>query len=84
MYKYFNGLLPILMLFSQNFLIFIIMTQETNHIIILLEIKRSVLTKQLDLWDQSYGTLQIKNIKNAISTKHFWKLYKSSLISSYT
>ena len=25
-----------------------------------------------------------KNIKNAISTKHFRKLYKSSLISSYT
>ena len=25
-----------------------------------------------------------KNIKNVISTKHFRKLYKSSLISSYT
>ena len=25
-----------------------------------------------------------KNIKNATSTKHFRKLYKSSLISSYT
>ena len=39
-----------------NFPTFISMTQETNQIITQLEIKRSLLTKQLELWDQSYGT----------------------------
>ena len=39
------------------------MTQETNQIIIQLEIERSLLTKQLELRDQSYGTLFIKTLK---------------------
>ena len=39
------------------------MTQETDQIIIQLEMKRSLLTKQLELRDQSYGTLMIKTIK---------------------
>ena len=58
MYKYFNGLLPMSFnTFFTIFLIFIIMSQETNQIIIQLEIERSLLTKQLELRDQSYGTL---------------------------
>ena len=57
MYKYFNGLLP--MSFNAFFtkLSDIHMTQEINLIIIQQEIKRSLLTKQLELRDQSYGIL---------------------------
>ena len=53
------------------------MTQETNLIVTQLEIKRSLLTKQLELRDQSWNSID-KNIKKSNSTKHFWKLYKSS------
>ena len=57
MYQYVNGSLPIS--FNAFFTkppTFIIMTKETNQIIAQLEIKRSLLTKQLELWNQSYGT----------------------------
>ena len=49
---YLSLLMPSLL----NFPTFIIMTQEINQIITQLEIKRSLLIKQLELWDQSYGT----------------------------
>ena len=52
--------LSLLMPSLPNFPTFIIMTQETNQIITQLEIKRSLLTKQLELWDQSYGIHYIK------------------------
>ena len=86
MYNYFNGLLPMSFnAFSQTFLIFIIMIQETNLIIYnptrnkKVFADKAIRTTLPILWNSID-----KNITKSISTKHFRKLCMSSSISSHT
>ena len=60
------------------------MTQEINLIIIQQEIKKVFADKAIRTTGPILWNSIDKNIKKSISTKYFRKLYKSSLINSYT
>ena len=76
--------LCLLMLFSQNFLIFIIMTQEIKSNYNPTRNKKVFADKAIRTTGPILWNFIGKNIKKSISTKYFRKLYKSSLINSYT